>query len=122
MVVNEVKRRYDSLIRQQHAEGYWEDSAINSFKAMFADGVVESEAVMNDLDKVDRMQMRKVYATLLALFILEQNFEDFKKQSELIVQKAKNYLKKQGVNDIFQKLDLLYDELLLTDENITGNA
>ena len=52
----------------------------------------------------------------------EHDFEDFKKQSELIVQKAKNYLKKQGVNDIFQKLDLLYDELLLTDENITGNA
>ena len=89
---------------------------------MFVDGLVESEAVLNDLDGIDRMQMRKVYATLLALFILEQNFEDFKKQSELIVQKAKNYLKKQGVNDIFQKLDLLYDELLLTDENITGNA
>ena len=53
----------------------------------------------------DKSQAKKVLLTLLAINIFQKKFEDLEDEWKLIVQKAYNYLRQQGLADPDQILN-----------------
>lgn len=84
------------IITSQSAEGYWQD------KAPFASSINPAfEAKLRgEVSKIAERNIEKVICTLLALWVLETEFEDTIGEWQMISAKAKAYLKSQGVTQI----------------------
>ena len=86
----------DLLLAQSSTTGSWSDiSLIMSFFSNSSEvDAKKADALVNVTDVA---QHGAVWATLLALYILQKKFEDKESEWQLIATKAKNFLKSQGI-------------------------
>ncbi len=78
----------DKLIIAQSSEGFWQDSSILSSIPSSIKAKLQSELPSKDI---------RVLITLVALWILQDKYEDLEGMWQMIAKKAKTWLKKQGI-------------------------
>ena len=91
----------DDIIRHQNTDGYWQEGAIATFAVFLRDGQIEDEDVreaIEDATLVDGVSKDQVYATLLAIFILLEKFSNQEDEWNLLVRKAKTFLRDSGLD------------------------
>ena len=54
-------------------------------------------AVMAELGKANVQEQQQAYLTLIAIFVLQEEFEDRESEWKLLAKKGKDYLKSVGV-------------------------
>ena len=82
---------FDNLISGQHSSGYWPEQYASHLARYLQAGSIECSAVRDALQSVSLTggaTTEQVYLTLLALYILEEGFEDNEDEWQLIAQKA----------------------------------
>ena len=98
---------FEQLISAQSSMGFWSEDKLNSLLKKFFSG----DNVFDKAFQAAHPQVTgKLYATLIALYILEELFGDQGGESELIKRKARNYLISNGID----KPGNLLKELSLT--------
>ena len=96
------KPSFDSVIAAQHSTGYWAGDKLAQFRGFFRDEQVDDAQVRQALTELQESlaqdaDIEAIYATLLAIHILQEKFADKQNHWTLLVRKAKAYLKKAGV-------------------------
>ena len=82
----------------QSANGGWKDSAKFMIGRFFEDGLPENQTSHSDT----------VWLNLLALYILDEDFPGKESQWVLIAEKAKTFLKRQGVSHTKELANMYY--------------
>ena len=89
---------YDSLIQKQHTDGYWMASSEPLLSKFIYDDLITDTEMEGLLDamkiKVSGVDQRCVYLTLVALYILYEEFDEKKGEWKLLAKKAKDFLTK----------------------------
>ena len=98
---------FEQVITAQSSSGFWSKDKIMSLLEKFFDG---GNAFDSAFMKSHPEIKDDLYATLIAIYILEQVFSMYSDEAELILRKAKNYLKNNGIKNPGN----LIDELSLT--------
>ena len=83
----------NDLIKFQHADGFWKEDVIKSFKRFLENEHYEDPEVIEELRKYNLNDFDAVYRTLVALFILKEQFPLRETEWMLIAKKAKQWLK-----------------------------
>ena len=95
------KPSLETLIRHQHTDGYWNMSAESVLKEFIAGSYITDAAVEGMLSEVkienSNINSRCVYLTLVALFVLKEEFDGRKGEWQLIAKKARDFLKNVGL-------------------------
>ena len=99
------KANFDEFIGFQNAQGFWpfseECKAMLEFfmadvKFFNFDGIEKIKALLNDAH-LNEEDSDKILATLVALYLLQETFADRESEWRLIAKKAKDWLKKVGI-------------------------
>ena len=99
-----VKRAtLDQIISAQHTSGYWLETSKSLFDTFIASGDSFDFDTIDEVNKaIDNCKMSAmrgvIIATLVALFILMEVFEDQEDEWTLVAKKAKTWLKSRGID------------------------
>ena len=86
-----ISSDYQALLSSQDSEGFFKKDFINIFKL---DEILKTSGdVLNGINDHET-----IWATLLAMALLETKYGDKKGEWTMIMKKAKQYLKKNGVS------------------------
>ena len=91
---------FDTVIQGQSTNGSWDSSKASILARCIAGNTIEDAGVRQALSQVtlsSGAESELVYLTLLALFILQECFDDCEDEWELIARKAKTFLQSAGV-------------------------
>ena len=92
---------FDTVIQGQSTNGSWDSSKASILARCIAGNTIEDAGVRQALSQVtlsSGAESELVYLTLLALFILQECFDDYEDEWELIARKAKTFLQSSGVS------------------------
>eukprot|EP00347_Sterkiella_histriomuscorum_P005979 403354535 len=114
-----LKPTLETLIDAQSSAGIWTDGRTLSVFLASADlnldkpSNEEVEKAMKEmLNESGKQNIKQVWLTILALFILREKFDHQEDEWSMIAKKAKNYLKSQGITKIESLLKLINLQLL----------
>ena len=98
---NDRNTKFDELIKHYHTDGYWNKTVLDVLKS-FIGGNTISDPTVEELFKnitiqVNGVDQHCVYLTLVALYILKEEFDDREDEWQSIAKKAENFLKKAGI-------------------------
>lgn len=102
---NLPKPSFDQVVAKQSTTGYWEPSSASFFAPFFAQGATSDGAVKAAVDALGLMKPDTAYATLLAIYVLQEAFSDREDEWALLSQKAFSWLKSTGVAKPHQLLN-----------------
>jgi hypothetical protein len=91
---------FKELIACQHSSGYWPESCQQLLSSFFKDGGCQDAVLISELQALAKglsSPVGDVLTTILALFILQEKFEDREDEWTLLAKKAKAWLKKGGL-------------------------
>ena len=109
----EPRPSFDTVIQGQSTNGSWDSSKASILARCITGNTIEDAGVRQALSQVtlsSGANSELVYLTLLALFILQECFDDYEDEWELIARKAKTFLQSAGV----QKPDTFVRQFTLT--------
>ena len=101
------------MIQGQSTKGSWDTSKASTLALCISGNTTEDAGVRQALSQVtlsSGADSELVYLTLLALFILQECFDDYEDEWELIARKAKTFLQSAGA----QKPDTFVRKYTLT--------
>ena len=90
---------FKDVIQQQHIDGYWKDSAESILSQFFMGKTIIDAAVLDEINKADIENVIRANLTLVALYILQEEFEGREEEWKLIAKKGKEYLKSVGIQN-----------------------
>jgi hypothetical protein len=82
-----IKPSFQSLINAQDSNGFWTSSS-TSMILQFLDSSSAASALLNKNKDVEQ-----IILTMLAIYILELNFNEHKDEWDMIVSKAKKWIR-----------------------------
>lgn len=89
---------FESLINTQHTNGFWPSAAKLNLSAFLRDGQTEDSEVREALaQETLTEELEVVYTTLVAIFILQEKYEDRADEWALLARKAKSFLREAGL-------------------------
>ena len=88
-----IRISFNELIAMQTADGFWQTGSLAKLQAFFKSPLPTHLST-------------EIICTIAALIVLEEFFSDQATKWQLIEKKAKDYLKKQGVN-LLQELETM---------------
>ena len=112
-VPKSTKPSFDSLISLQSSSGFWKADASTLFARCILDGQIEDPSVrqaVQELNLAEDVDKESIYFTLLALFILEEVYQEKESEWQLIAVKAITWLVQVGVTQpqgVVRKFTLL---------------
>ena len=92
------KPSFNEVIRGQAATGEWSAASRAILAKCIAGGDSVDRVVMEALASLNLSDQESVYLTLLALFILEEAFNEYEDEFQLLVSNAKAFLIKAGID------------------------
>ena len=95
-----IKPRMALIIQEQHHTGYWPADKRTFINDCIVGTNKDDSKVMQSLKNLGTIEMDKIsqlYTTLLAIFVLTKVYSNEKSTWQLLVEKAKTYLKQAGV-------------------------
>ena len=91
------KPTFETLISLQASDGNWVKNSERTLVNFFSDGNIEDSTIESLLteakSKGSSADMRVVHLTIVALYILKEEFPERKDEWQLLMKKAKEFLK-----------------------------
>ena len=88
------------IISGQHVSGYWKESSDEMLSDFFVDRNMIDQAVLDEIPAYLPEDKNTIYRTLVAIYILREEFEDRKMEWALIGKKGKKWLKDLGLKRV----------------------
>eukprot|EP00347_Sterkiella_histriomuscorum_P014103 403362158 len=114
-----LKPTLETLIDAQSSAGMWTDGRTLAVFLASADVNLDKpsseeveKAMMEMLNESGMQNMKQVWLTILALFILREKFDHQEDEWSMIAKKAKTYLKNQGITKVEPLFKLINLQLL----------
>ena len=102
MPIPEGKPKFDHVILMQHNTGYWHANVKAHLAGCFTGKQTECSIVRKLLSQLRgkvKCDLETIYVTLLGIFVLTEVYSEKEEQWVLLVRKAKNFLKENGIKN-----------------------
>jgi hypothetical protein len=95
---------FKELVACQHSSGFWPETCKQLINNFFKDGSCHDQSLLNELQTLTTSGKKllspigDILMTIIALYVLEEKFEDNEEEWTLLAKKAKAWLKNAGLD------------------------